>query len=207
MTRHCTSPTGSDRRRTRGFQMGLDFAALAHRGTVWTPADRRRRPVRRAALSDPERSRRAGLRDGGGRWPATAAPWHADQRLVEGRLRLLSPVSPWSLNSSFSNDQKVTDAPARLRWTSPKPTPPLWVGRRRACGASSPAGSLVVPVHITDALPAGVALIPKGRWPKARQDGANVNALTLARPSDMGTSTTVHGLEVTVTPADEPARG
>jgi hypothetical protein len=30
---------------------------------------------------------------------------------------------------------------------------------------------------------------------------ANVNVLTRAMPSDMGASTTIHGLEVTVAPA------
>ena len=64
-----------------------------------------------------------------------------------------------------------------------------------------------MPVHITDTLPAGVAFMPKGRWPKLERDGANVNALTLARPSDMGASTTVHGLEVSVTPVRQPAPG
>jgi formylmethanofuran dehydrogenase subunit D len=63
---------------------------------------------------------------------------------------------------------------------------------------SSEAGSLVLPVQITDTLPAGVALIPKGRWPKLQPEAANVNVLTFARASDMGASTTVHGLEVTV---------
>ena len=47
-------------------------------------------------------------------------------------------------------------------------------------------------------MPAGVALIPKGGWPKLRQDGSNVNALTCAEPSDMGASTSIHGLEVSV---------
>ena len=70
---------------------------------------------------------------------------------------------------------------------------------------SSAVGSLVVPVHVTDALPTGVALIPKGGWPKRRSDGRNVNVLTRAQPSDMGASTSVHGLEVVVTAAGSSA--
>jgi anaerobic selenocysteine-containing dehydrogenase len=70
---------------------------------------------------------------------------------------------------------------------------------------SSAAGRLVVPAHVTDALPTGVALIPKGTWPKRRFDGANVNVLTSAQRSDMGASTAVHGLEVVVTAAEATA--
>jgi len=62
----------------------------------------------------------------------------------------------------------------------------------------------VVPVHVTDAVPSGVAVIPKGGWPKRRHDGANVNVLTCAQPSDMGASTSVHGLEVIVTAVGSP---
>jgi len=70
---------------------------------------------------------------------------------------------------------------------------------------TSSAGSLVVPVHVTDALTAGVAVIPKGGWPKLRPDGANVNALTQARASDMGASTSIHGLEVSISAEAAPA--
>jgi hypothetical protein len=43
-----------------------------------------------------------------------------------------------------------------------------------------------------------VALAYKGKWPKQQQDGANVNVLNPGQRTDMGDSTAVHGVEVTV---------
>jgi hypothetical protein len=46
----------------------------------------------------------------------------------------------------------------------------------------------------------GVALSYKGRWPKHERTYANVNVLNPGTKTDMGESTSVHGVEVTVTP-------
>ena len=47
-------------------------------------------------------------------------------------------------------------------------------------------------------MPHGVAYSPKGRWPKREQQQANVNVLNDGRKADIGGSTSVHGVEVTV---------
>ena len=162
--------------------------------------------VRRPVLSDPsgriELASQAAAADGHGHLPRAIA----DERPGPGRLRLLSPASPWSLNSSFGNDERVDRRSGELTVSlSATDAARLGLSEGALAHVSSGAGSLVVPVHITDALPAGVALIPKGGWPKRRPDGANVNVLTRAQPSDMGASTTVHRLEVVVTAAGSPA--
>ena len=59
-------------------------------------------------------------------------------------------------------------------------------------------GSLRLLVTLSDAVPRGVAYSPKGRWPKREPSGANVNALNPGESADMGRSTSVHGVEVTV---------
>lgn len=61
-------------------------------------------------------------------------------------------------------------------------------------------GSLSLHVTLSEALPRGVALSPKGRWPKREAAQANVNMLNPGQKSDMGENTCVHGIEVTVTP-------
>jgi len=190
-----------------GSQAGMDFAGLAERGTVWTPGDRpaiqfadRRFPTPSGRV---ELASEAAAADGHGRLPRP----HADPRPAPGRLRLLSPASPWSLNSSFSNDAKVTRRDGELTLgLSAADAAALGLADGEAARVTSDAGSLVLPVRISDEVPAGVGLIPKGRWPKRERGSANVNALTLARPSDMGASTTVHGLEVAVEPVREPLR-
>ena len=59
-------------------------------------------------------------------------------------------------------------------------------------------GRLELMVAVTEDVPRGVALSPKGRWPRLEQQGANVNVLNPGIPSDMGASTTVHVVEVSV---------
>jgi anaerobic selenocysteine-containing dehydrogenase len=187
-----------------GSDTGLNFAGLAHRGTVWTPADgvhvqfadlRFPTPTGRVELAS-----EAAARDGHGRLPRP----HVDERPERGRLRLLSPASTSSLNTSFSNETKVSRRAGPLTLAlAAADAAALGLDDGELARVTSDAGSLVVPVEISkDVLP-GVGLIPKGRWPKAEPRAANVNALTVARPSDMGASTTVHGLEVSVTPVRE----
>jgi anaerobic selenocysteine-containing dehydrogenase len=62
-------------------------------------------------------------------------------------------------------------------------------------------GTLLLHVTISDALPRGVALSHKGRWPKCEGTQANVNVLNPGHKADMGESTSVHGIEVTITPS------
>ena len=61
-------------------------------------------------------------------------------------------------------------------------------------------GSLPLRVTLSEALPRGVALSHKGRWPKREAARANVNVLNPGRKSDMGDNTCVHSVEVRVTP-------
>jgi anaerobic selenocysteine-containing dehydrogenase len=180
---------------------GLDFAQLSALGTVW-PAEG---PiVQFANLSFPTPSGRielaseAAAADGHGRLPRPSI----QARPAAGRMRLLSPASPWSLNASFSNDKRVARRAGPMTVTlAPGDAAMLALAEGELARVTSAAGSLVAGVHVSDALPAGVALIPKGGWPKLLPEGANVNVLTCALPSDMGASTTVHGLDVSVAPA------
>jgi anaerobic selenocysteine-containing dehydrogenase len=184
----------------------LEFSELAARGTVWMPDEAPALQFADGRYPTPsgrvELACEAAAADGHGRLPRPIA----DARPQRGRLRLLSPASPWSLNTSFGNDERVAarDGELTLSLTAAD-AGALELSDGQLARVTSPAGSLVVPVQITDALPAGVGLIPKGGWPKLRADGANVNVLTSAQASDMGASTAIHGLEVVVTPVDSRA--
>ena len=58
---------------------------------------------------------------------------------------------------------------------------------------SNATGTLRLAVELSDRLPRGVALVPKGRW------GVNVNVLNHGAKTDMGESSAVHGVEVEIT--------
>ena len=137
--------------------------------------------------------------------PRLPEPWH-DPRPAGGRLRLLSPASPWALNSSFANDPKI-----RRKLGPPTVTlhPEDAADRDLAEGdlaeLQTPTGRLQARVAIQPLAPRGVAYCPKGHWPKQTADNANVNTLNPGTPADMGRSTSVHGIETTIAARANPS--
>jgi anaerobic selenocysteine-containing dehydrogenase len=182
----------------RRARTGLSFAELAERGTVPVSAE----PVIQFAdLAFPTPSGRveiASARAEADGHPRTPLPL-ADPRPEGGRLRLLSPASEWLMNDSFANVAKVA---RKLGPPSVVLHPADAAARRLAEGdeavVTNETGSLRLRVAVSDAVPEGVALSYKGRWPSRERDGANVNSLNPGEKADMGGSTAVHGVEVTV---------
>ena len=123
----------------------------------------------------------------------------SDQRPGDGRLRLLSPASPWLMNDSYANDPKVAEQLGEATITL---HPDDAAARGLAAGErvvlSNQTGRLEMALEISDIIPPGAALSHKGRWPKREKAGFNVNALNPGDKTDMGESTCVHGVEVTV---------
>jgi anaerobic selenocysteine-containing dehydrogenase len=179
--------------------LGLDFAALAARGTVPVSQEPL---IQFAELAFPTPSGRVEIAstlaaaDG---HPRTPLPL-ADPRPADGRLRLLSPASPLTLNDSFANDPRIRK---RLGPATIGLHPADAAARGLADGAEviaeNDTGQLRLRVVLTDAVPPGVVLSPKGRWPKLEPTARNVNVLNRGEKSDLGESTCVHGVEVSVT--------
>ncbi len=177
-----------------------DFRAFAARTPVHLPAEP---AIQFRDLNFPTPSGRieiaseSAAADGHPRVPQPLA----DPRPASGRLRLLSPSSQWSLNDSFSNVAKIVAhvGPAAIAMH-----PADAAGRGLAEGdqalVANETGRLVMRVTLTETLPRGVALSYKGRWPKQETGQRNVNVLNPGRKSDMGESTSVHAVEVTVDP-------
>lgn len=179
---------------------GLRFDELAVQGTVW----RSEAPeVQFEGLNFPTPSGLVEIasaraeRDGHGRVP------RAEFDIPSGGdlLRLISPASPWLLNSSFSNEPKIRKrlGPQTLR------VHPSEAARRSLIDGAdvlveSATGQLRVRLEHSDDVPPGVAYLPKGRWPKHEPEQRNVNVLNPSRPSDIGASATFHATEVTLSP-------
>ena len=180
---------------------GIGFSELAERGTVWLEPEpvvqfselRFPTPTGRVEIASEQAEA-----DGHSRLPEP----HADPRPDSQRLRLLSPASSWLMNDSFANDPKLT---RRLGAATVKMHPLDASDRGLTAGDTalleSSTGQLALTVELSDAVPRGVIYSPKGRWPKREPGAANINVLNPGVESDMGHSTTVHGLEVSVTPA------
>jgi anaerobic selenocysteine-containing dehydrogenase len=182
--------------------LGLDFASLAKRGTLWVP-ERPAVQFADAVFATPSgRIEIASARaeaDGHPRVPLALS----DARPAAGHLRLLSPAHAWLMNTSFGNVRKIEH---RLGEATIALHPADAEERHLAQGESALAhndcGRLHLKVVISDDVPRGVALAHKGRWLRTDSSSANVNVLNPGRKSDMGESTAVHSVEVFVSALD-----
>jgi anaerobic selenocysteine-containing dehydrogenase len=180
--------------------LGEDFASLAAKGTVPVPPE----PVIQFAdLVFPTPSGRieiASARAEADGHPRVPLPL-ADPRPTGGRLRLLSPASSWRLNDSFANVAKIAArvGPATIA-LHPADAAERGLAEGDEALVANETGRLSLRVTLSEAISRGVALSPKGRWPKREAVRANVNVLNPGHKTDMGESTCVHGVEVTVMP-------
>ena len=185
--------------------IGETFASLAAKGTVdWAPepvmqfADLRfNTPSGRIEIAS-ERYVAAGLT----REPRPS--WEA--RPPAGMLRLLSPASEWLMNSTFANEPRVGQAlGARAALLHPDDAAARGLAEGAHARLWNATGQLTVPVGISQDVPRGVILAPKGRWPKLEPEGANVNALNPGDKTDIAESAAVHSILVHVELAGAPA--
>ena len=177
-----------------------DFSSFAARAPVHVPAE----PVIQFRdLTFPTPSGRieiASERAAADGHPRVPLPL-ADPKPAQGQLRLLSPSSSWSLNDTFSNVAKVAAhvGPATIS-LHPADAATRGLAEGDQVIVANETGRLTMRLALTEAVPRGVALSHKGRWPKQEEAQRNVNVLNPGRKTDMGESTSVHGVEVTVSP-------
>ncbi len=184
----------------RNTGLGLDFPALAVRGTVPVTSEPL---ITFADLKFPTPSGRIEIAsaraelDGHPRVPLPLA----DTRPTASRLRLLSPASSWRLNSSFGNVAKMRkrDSSATVA-LHPADAADRSLRDGDNVILANETGRIEMRVLVSDSVPQGVALTHKGLWPRQQLGGANVNLLNPGQESDMGESTCVHGVEVAILP-------
>ena len=125
----------------------------------------------------------------------------ADPRPGAKRLRLLSPATPWLMNDSYANESRIAKemGPASVA-IHPDDAAALGLKEGDEARLSNETGEIVLMVRLSNEMRQGVALAHKGRWPKREENRANVNILNPGIKTDMGESSSVHGVEVTVTP-------
>ena len=181
--------------------LGITFEALAARGSIdpWPEP-----LITFADLAFPTPSGRveiASARAEADGLPRVPQPW-ADPEPADGRLRLLSPAGPWLMNDSYGNDPTIQGklGPATVT-LHPEDAAARGLAAGETALLSNETGRLEFRVALSDVVPRGVALSHKGRWPKAEGARANVNLLNPGVKTDMGESSSVHGVEVEITAA------
>ena len=178
--------------------LDLSFEELAARGSVWVPEAPAVQFADGVFATPSGRIEVASARAAADGHPRVPRP-SSDKRPAAGRLRLLSPAHAWLMNSTFGNVRQIE---RRIGEASIEMHPADAAERRLADGdrawVRNACGALRLRVAISDGVPRGVTLAHKGRWPGMDPQNANVNALNPGAKSDMGESTAVHSIEVSV---------
>ena len=177
---------------------GEDFDSLKSKGTVWVSREPAMQFADHKFPTPSGRIEVASARAAADGLPRVPLCW-SDARPTDGRLRLLTPAHAWLLNTSFGNVGKVC---ARLGAASIALNPADAAERHLEEGEAvivhNNCGRLELTVALSADLPRGVALAHKGRWLSVEPRHANVNILNPGEKSDMGESTAVHSVEVSV---------
>jgi len=123
----------------------------------------------------------------------------ADPSPAEGRFRLLSPASMWRLNDSYANDSRLArrSGPAELI-VHPDDAAALGIATGAVLRVANAAAEVVLSARVSDEVPRGTLLSYKGRWPSREAGDASINRLYDGRAADMGESSAVHGVEVSL---------
>ncbi len=122
-----------------------------------------------------------------------------------GRLRILSPATPWLMNSSYGNAapirRKLGAADALLH---PNELAARGLVDGKPILLSNDSGQLQVIARSSDAVPPGVCVVYKSRWTRLAADHANVNVLNPGEKSDIAESCAVHSIEADCIPLPAP---
>ena len=178
--------------------LGLTFASLAERGSIWVPETPAVQFADGVFATPSGRIEIASARAAADGHPRLPLPL-SDPRPAAAHLRLLSPAHDWLMNTSFGNVDQIE---RRIGTATIALHPADAAERHLAEGdlalVHNHCGRLSLKVVISDHLPRGVALTHKGRWLGAGAAAANVNVLNPGVKSDMGESTAVNSVEVAV---------
>ncbi len=119
----------------------------------------------------------------------------SDPALSNGRLRLLSPASPWMMNDSYANEPRIKEKVEPLTVTlNPEDADRLGVQPDSRVRLESEVGTMAALAAVDDLIPPGAIYSVKGHW------GSNVNRLNPGTKTDMGESSAVHSVAVKVVP-------
>lgn len=178
--------------------LGEDFESLKAKGTIWVPSDTAVQFADRV-FGTPSGRIEIASADAEADGLPRLAQCLCEPRPAAGLLRLLTPAHSWLLNTSFGNVRRIR---ARLGAASIALHPADAAERQLADGVTAlvhnDSGRLELQVTISDQVPRGVALAHKGRWFGTDPAQANVNVLNPGHKSDMGESSAVHSMQVTV---------
>lgn len=137
---------------------------------------------------------------------------HRDPIANNGRVRILSPASEWTLNSTYGNDARIRQRMGRQSvLINPADAVRHQVQDGQLVVLRNAIGELRLQAKVSPATLPGVVVVHKGNWPKfEKESGGNINLLNPGEKTDMGQSSCVHSIEAELLPiepferADQP---
>ena len=103
------------------------------------------------------------------------------------------------MNTTFNNSSKIDDQQGIASITmNPEDAKARGFKQSDQVLVSNSAGEIELNLIISEQVSTGVVLSYKGRWLKREKDSANINVLNPGMKADMGGSSAVHNIEVTV---------
>jgi anaerobic selenocysteine-containing dehydrogenase len=134
--------------------------------------------------------------------PDYVPPAEFESSNLESPLRLISGAAHHFVSSSLANQPKLM---AKEGSPSVEINPEDAAERRIVDGQSvsvtNGRGSIQLRAIVTDDVPPGTAVAPKGQWARFSADGKNINYLTSDRLADLGGQSTFHSNLVEIRPA------
>jgi anaerobic selenocysteine-containing dehydrogenase len=182
----------------RSTGIGLDFAALAKRGTVdWAPEP----VIQFAERKFPTQSGK--IEVSGAQFVAAGLPSAprpvTDPPPPSGFFRVISPANLWLMNSSYHLEPHIRrQMGPQSAYLNPADAAACGIKDGDPITLENAVGMLEVTAACSDAVPAHTILLHKGRWPKLEQARHNVNVLNPGAKTDLGESSCVHSIEVRV---------
>ena len=122
----------------------------------------------------------------------------AEARPQGGDLRMVSPASPWLMNSSYGNDPKIVkQLGTAAAFLHPDEARARGIADGATVRLANPTGEITLTVATSTEVPMGVVLAHKSRW-TTHGAAININALNPGAKSDLAESCAVHSVNVSV---------
>lgn len=116
-----------------------------------------------------------------------------------GLLHLITPAGDWLMNSSYGNDPRIDErAGGRKVYIHPDAARMRGLDEGARVRLTSSAGQLDMELVLSPRVPEGVVLAYKSPWGGRGPGEVNINCLNPGLKSDLGESTAVHSVTVTV---------
>ncbi len=135
--------------------------------------------------------------------PEYVPPSEFVESTLDSPLRLITGAAHHFVSSSMANQPKLlAKEGSPFVEINPDDAAARGISDGQSVSVSNARGSIVLRAIVTDDVPSGTAVAPKGRWATYSLDGKNINVLTSDKLADLGNQSTFHSNLVEIHPVE-----